>query len=108
LQVQKAIRVGALHLTLGIPADSRVTYQFTQSGGVIIVDLHAGIQYQVEGTNVTKKITVIGPRVKELLATTDQELKKVWNDTRGWDNERELVFTELCERGVSMLGDDVF
>jgi hypothetical protein len=107
LQVQKAIRLGALHQTLGIPAESRVTYQFTQTGGVVIVDLNAGVQYEVEGRNVAKNKTVINPRVKELLAATDEQLKQVWNSSRGWDDERELVFTELCERGVDMLDRDV-
>lgn len=106
MQVQKAIRLGALHQTLGIPAESRVTYQFTPTG-VIIVDLNSGIQYEVAGRNVTKTSVVIKPRVKELLGLSDQQLKQVWNDSLGWDDERELVFTELCERGVDMLARDV-
>ena len=107
MQVQKASRLGALHMTLGIPAESRVTYQFTRTGGVIIVDLNAAIEYQVEGKNVTKKRVPINPRVKELLAANNEELKKVWNAGEGWDDERELVFSELCERGVDMLARDV-
>jgi hypothetical protein len=108
LQVQKAIRLGALHMSLRIPADSRVYYQFTPTGGVIIVDLNLGVQYQVEAQKVTKSAVTIAPRVKELLGMTDADLKKVWNEGLGWDDERELVFSELCERGVNMLGPDVF
>lgn len=107
LQVQKAVRLGGLHQTLGIPAESRVTYQFTATGGVVIVDLNAAIQYEVEGRSVTKNKTVVSARVTELLGATDQQLKQVWNSGLGWDDERELVFTELCERGVNMLGRDV-
>lgn len=107
MQVQRAQRLGALHQTLGIPADNRIYYQM-RPDGITIVDLNRGVQIDVGlDYHVSRKNVAISPRITELLAMTDDQLKRVWNGGRGWDGEREFAFTELVERGVNMLADDV-
>jgi hypothetical protein len=100
--IQTAKRLGLLQSQLGIQPESRVSYSFT-SIGVTIWDWTAGAMYVVASGRFEKSKCTVPERVRGILSANDAELKRRWDDGEGWDEEREAIFSELCERGVNML-----
>jgi len=104
MQIQRGIQFGRLYQQLEIDANSPVSYQVMPTG-LIIWDLATGVQYKVNPPNVAQARFDVPQWVKEILAASNEELKKRWTESSmdGWSEERETIFTELTCRGVRML-----
>jgi len=95
-----------LHQQLGIPAKARIFFQITTEGTIdaFIWDLESGSTYVVVyGNQPIKGRREVPQHVKRIIAATDEDLKKQWLSTMGWDEERETVFSELSFRGFNIL-----
>jgi hypothetical protein len=107
MQYQEAIRLGKLHQQLGIPAEARVCLNILPKGqvGAFIWDLESGNTYTViHGAPPIKAQMHVPEHVKNMIKATDEDLKKYWRSTIGWDEERETAFSELAFRGIGTLG----
>ena len=104
LDIMRGIQLGALHQQLGVDANSRVTFQVTPTGG-IVSDFSTGIQYAVtfNPPSVAKSRFNVPQWAQKLFDATDDDLKKLWKETDGWDDERGTIFAELTIRGVRIL-----
>jgi hypothetical protein len=101
VEIQRGVQLGALHQTLGIAAESRVYVQLTPTG-VVIWDLGTGTKHKVDGTVVTKESFAVPPRVKAILGADTDDLKRQWEESEGFDDDRETIFAELTARGVDL------
>jgi hypothetical protein len=110
MQYQHAIRLGALHQTLGIQAEARVLLQITPQGAHVW-DVDAGNTYDVvqdgDRARVIRGQRAVPAHVTEIIAATDGDLKHRWVTTMGWDEVRETIFCELSYRGVDILHLDL-
>jgi hypothetical protein len=106
MEIHQATELGQLGKTLGLAATSRITFEVTNDG-VMVWDLDHGIKYtvSVSSRHVNREAFEVPKQIKEIFDTPDDVLKKRWDDhwSEGWTEEREIIFTELCRRGVSML-----
>jgi hypothetical protein len=104
VEIMRGIQLGALHQQLGIDANSRVTFQITPTGGVVS-DFSTGTQYAVtfNPPSVAESPFTVSQRVQKILDATNDDLKKRWKETDGWNDERETIFAELTLRGVRIL-----
>ena len=105
MQYQQAVRLGKLHQQLGLPANTRIQLNITTQGtiGAFIWDLETGNTYGVVQGSVIRGIREVPQHVKDIIAATDEDLKKRWLSTEGWDEVRETVFSELAFRGIDIL-----
>jgi len=98
-----------LHRQLGIPANARIMLQMVTDGaiGAFIWDLETGRTYTVLNqsgdTSVLPGQRDVPQHVKEIIAASEDDLKRRWLSTMGWDEVRETVFSELAFRGVDIL-----
>jgi hypothetical protein len=109
VEITRGQNLGALHQQLGIDAKARVTFQMTPMGG-IVSDYSTGTAYTLTfgtPTRVVKSPFAVPQWAKEIFAATDEELKRRWKETEGWDDQRETVFAELTLRGVRVLDIDL-
>ena len=109
MELNYGVQLGALHQQLGIDPKARVTFQMTPTGG-IVSDYSTGTAYTLTfgpPTRVVKSRIVVPQWAKEIFAATDDDLKKRWKETEGWDDQRETVFAELTLRGVRVLDIDL-
>jgi hypothetical protein len=106
MQYQQAVRLGMLHRQLGIPPNARIFLQITTEGtiGAFIWDLDSGNTYLVVyGATPIRGKREVPKKVKDIIAASDDDLKKRWLSTMGWNDERETVFSELNFRGIDIL-----
>jgi hypothetical protein len=110
VEIQRASNLGALHQTLGIDADSRISFSgFDSQRRCEIWDLTTGNYFAVSAFSsppaVEASQVAVPDWVKPIIEMpTDQllaEYKASWQD--GDAEERMAKFTELNFRGVSAL-----
>src|SRR5579864_6660946 len=104
MQYQHAVRLGVLHQQLGIPADARIHFQIIDGMiGIFIWYLETGNTCAVLQGNIITGKRNVPQHVKDIIAATDEDLKKRWLSTMGWDEVRETVSSELMFRGIDIL-----
>jgi hypothetical protein len=105
MQYQEAVRLGKLHRQLGLAEKARVYVKVTTDGavGAYIWEMETGNTFTVVPGNVIRGQAAVPQHVKDIIAATDDELKRRWLSTMGWDEVRETVFSELAFRGTDML-----
>jgi hypothetical protein len=106
MQIQRAANLGLMQQRLGIDRNARISLKFTRDD-VTIWDLAAGTVYTVDALgNVTEAPFQVRKLVQDIIAESDEQLKKRLSETweTGRDEERETIFTELIFRGISPLG----
>ena len=109
MEITHGVNLGALHQQLGIDPKARVTFQMTPTGG-IVSDYSTGTVYTLTfgpPTTVAESPLVVPQWAKDIFSAKDDELKKRWKETEGWDNVRETLFYELALRGVRVLDIDL-
>jgi len=104
MEIMRGIQLGALHQQLGIDANSRVNFQVTRTGAAVS-DFSTGTRYAVtfNPPSVAKSSFAVPQWAQKIFDAPDDDLKKRWNETVGWDDERETIFAELTLRGVRIL-----
>ena len=105
MQLQRGIQLGALHQQLGIDANARVTVDFGPT--ITIDDVSTGKHFEIVTAVTPIQIVTasfaVPDWVKKILSATDDQLKKRYQETEGWGDERETVFAELTCRGIRVL-----
>jgi hypothetical protein len=104
MEIQQASNLGLLQRTLKIKPDARITMRLT-SEGADVWDLSTGNIYRVTPGNVSVEMHAVPPDVLEIIAASDETLRKHLRDTwqQGWTEERQTMFTELVFRGVDVI-----
>jgi hypothetical protein len=109
VRYQQASTLGLLHQQLGIPASARIFHQVTRDGplGIYIWDLDTGNTYVMVQGHSSNPINPgrcqLPQHVKEIMAATEDDLKKLWLTSIGLDELRETVSSELAFRGINEL-----
>jgi hypothetical protein len=102
-----ASRLGMLQQQLGLGADDRVSCQAPTQDmpSVFVWDLQTGTTYTVTLTppDLAKGYREVPNTTKNVMAASTDDLKKRWLSTRGWDDDRSSIFSELTIRGVRIL-----
>jgi hypothetical protein len=105
MQLQRGVQLGALQQQLGIDPNARVTVDFKQT--ITIDDVSTGTHFEiftaVTPIQIIKESFAVPEWVNKILSATDAELKKRYQETEGWDEERETIFAELTCRGIRVL-----
>jgi hypothetical protein len=96
MEIQRAAALGLLQRTLKIEPNVRIAMRLTDGGGVDVWDLSSGKMYRIMPGNVLIEDHPVPANVKEIVATSDDVLRKRLRDTwqQGWTEERQTIFTE--------------
>lgn len=111
IEIKRASHLGPLHQTLGIDPASRISLAVDFDGSQIdIWDLATGRYIMMKPMDspirMSERTMSVPQWVNEIIQTPTDELLKQYNSSLSeGDGERRItMFTELCYRGVSVLG----
>lgn len=111
VEIQRALNLGALHRTLGIDSDSRISVSgIGQDGQIEIWDLATGRYFTVSGPTSAPSVEVspapVPDWLKQIIASPTDDLLAEYRSISPWQEgsaeRRMIIFTELNFRGVSV------
>lgn len=110
MEYHRGIQLGALHQSLGIAADARVSLKLEQQQ-MSIWDHQTGIKYEIPHNNppAYRRIKFEVPAyIPKIEALSDDDLKKRWRESwmDGWSDERAALFSEMAYRNINVLEVD--
>ena len=103
MQIQRGQNLGQMHQKLGIESGARVAFELTPRG-ITIWDLSGEKVFDVDQSGtVTWDDYDVPKYIRDIIAAPDDQLKRQWKATEGWDEERETFMTELVFSGINIL-----